>query len=522
VTTVTDLAGLAVVATLGTDQRAAVPELPEIPGAAEVLPADPAVAVLVAAAVLDAAERAGARPARTEPPAPPPADPQAWPEWPAAATPVVRALLGRSPGVLTDLLGAAADAGFRCPNPLLPDLLDAVLRRNEAARAALRVLGAPGRRLLPMDPAWAPLQLLSTFDPDDDTRWRFGTPDERRSHLSELRRCRPDAARELLEASWEQETGRDRAVWVSVLRDHLSAADEAFLARAAADRATPVRSAAVALLGLLPDSAVTTAAVAASDGVLCVLPGRGGDPGLAVAPPAGSTELLSPGRLIELLAAVPPRVWQQRLEVDALQLVELPVRPAELTEAVRRGLRLAAVRFGSGPLAAALLRHPLPPPPRNQAATAVSDEQLAFVAGEALPGDLGVDWLRDLLRRRTAVPIVSGAARAVPGPWPDAVAEALPAWLSRCVATGAPAPPVEFFELCARRLPVGGTGVAGLEKLAEQLVGAVPPGRAVGAAARRLAELLHLRRRFAAALRPEFERPPFERPPFESPTERTT
>src|SRR6202012_4943132 len=65
--------------------------------------------------------------------------------------------------------------------------------------------------------------------PDDPAVWATGRRDERVGYLTQLRDRDPAAARELLAAGWDRETGDDRALRPGVLEHGLSGADEEFL-----------------------------------------------------------------------------------------------------------------------------------------------------------------------------------------------------------------------------------------------------------------------------------------------------
>ena len=113
---------------------------------------DPAATLLDAAALLDAARRAGARPVR-DVARPPAADADTAPELSVRAARVLRQIGGGqgTPGfaaadseLLAELLTAASEAGYLAPAPLLPDLLDAAVRTTALRPAVAAVLGARG------------------------------------------------------------------------------------------------------------------------------------------------------------------------------------------------------------------------------------------------------------------------------------------------------------------------------------------------------------------------------------------
>jgi Family of unknown function (DUF5691) len=114
---------------------------------------DPASALLDAAALLDAGRRAGVQPVRGVT-CPAPAEDDGAPELSARAARVLRHVASFDTETLTDLLIAAATAGYRAPAPLLPMLLDSAARARALRPAIAAVLGARGRWLAARRPEW--------------------------------------------------------------------------------------------------------------------------------------------------------------------------------------------------------------------------------------------------------------------------------------------------------------------------------------------------------------------------------
>ena len=199
--------------------------------------------------------------------------------------------------LITDLLTAAHDAGYVAAAPILPDLLDAAVRKEALRPVVAAVLGARGLWLAGHRPDWRQVvaetgtaiggatgtgraeladrepakrepaerepaeREPAKREPAGDAAepapevWRTGGQQERLRFLIGLRRRDPRAARQLLAAGWALETADDRATLLLVLAHGLSAADEEFLEAALDDRAGRVREVARALLGRLPGSA---------------------------------------------------------------------------------------------------------------------------------------------------------------------------------------------------------------------------------------------------------------------------
>jgi hypothetical protein len=308
--------------------------------------ADPAGTVLDAAALVSAAQRAGMQ-AADGVRGPGRAEPDTAPELPARAAGVVRRAMGADLGVLTDLLGEAGRRGYRVPAPMLPALLDLAVRDAGLRAAVAGVLGQRGRWLAGYRPDWQRVAEAGVPRvPDDPAVWETGRRDERLGYLTQLRARDPAAARDLLAAGWDRETGDDRALLLGVLAGGLSAADEAFLTAALADRKGAVRDEAARLLARRPGSAFSRQAADRAAGLLRVeqhaLRRR-----LIAGRPAEGT-------LAAVVAAAPLEVWEERFGLAPGQIVALPVEGAPAAE-VQAGWRAAAIREASPVWAEALL-----------------------------------------------------------------------------------------------------------------------------------------------------------------------
>ena len=371
--------------------------------------ADPAAALLDAAALLTVAGRAGVRLAGGT--ALPPGDPGngAERELSAAGARALTRLSGRdrsrrsaanAAGVIGDLLAAMRDAGYVLPAPLLADLLDLASRTPVLRPAVAPVLGTRGRWLSRHRADWQEVADAATPGPDgasapgdraagamghgeagaigareagamrdraagapgDPEVWRIGRPAERRGYLARLRDRDPGAGRELLADGWTRESKEDRAGLLGMLGRGLSAADEEFLENALGDRAAEVRAAARRLLARLPESAFQRRASLRAAQALR-LQGNGTDVRLVASLPRvldnaslrdGVDSGAPPGwnddagwLLAQLVAGAPPSEWTTRLRMTPAQLVALPVAGAAAID-VRAGWRLAAARRAEG------------------------------------------------------------------------------------------------------------------------------------------------------------------------------
>ena len=431
---------------------------------------DPAVAVLDAAALLVGARRAGVLPAEGVT-LPAPADPDTAPELPARAVNALALAWAADPALLADhalladLLTAAGDSGYLAPSPLLPFLLDAAVKDHGMRPAVAAVLGARGRWLAGHRADWRhAVEAVAPSVPDDPAVWQTGRRGERHAYLTMLRGCDPAAARELLAASWPEETGEDRADLLAVLARSLGTADEEFIERALDDPKASVRIAAQVLLARLPGSAFLRRAVQRAAPLLRVersglryrltasLPG-GVDgaalrDGISTSPPApviGARAWL----LSQLIAAAPLAEWCTRSRMDPRQLVSLPVT-GDLAVEVHAGWRLATVRQASQAWAQALLtagtaagagRPPAAWPPDHELAAILPPQAQAARATALLTGQVGIAGVT--------------AAIACPGAWPQALADPVIAVLEQALATGRwSGSPETLLRAAARKLPV--------------------------------------------------------------------
>ncbi len=245
-----------VTASLIGTERSAVPPVavPGLPTPADA-PADPAAILLDRAALLTVARRGGRLAEHADPlPAAEP-DPAAVVS-PAAGRRLARMLSGEHPDLLAEWLSATVTRGRRVPAHLLPALLDRARRVSSAGpelrRLAALAGGSRARWLAGLNRDWA---FVAAHTRPGDDAWRLGDAGQRRGYLAALRAQDPDAARELIAASWDA-AGPERVMFLSVLADRLSPADEPMLEAALGDRAQDVRGWAAYLLASLPRSAL--------------------------------------------------------------------------------------------------------------------------------------------------------------------------------------------------------------------------------------------------------------------------
>jgi hypothetical protein len=324
-----------VTASLIGTERAVVPAvaIPGLPPAADEA-GDPAVVLLDRAALLTAARRAGRRPDRAEPlpacePDPRPVVSQ------AAGLRLTRMLGGEHGDLLTEWLAAVTGRGLRPPAESLPVLLDRARRAGPGLRSLVSEAGGPRARWLAgLNPDWA---FVVEKPPAGDRAWRLGDTGQRRSYLADLRARDPEAARELVAASWPG-AGRDRVMLLSVLADQLTPADEPLLENALADPADEVRRRAAYLLASLTGSALGQRMAGRARHLVRLHQGSHGMR-LIVSPPtrreawmrqdgitSGMVATHADGArlVLEVLARTPLRTWTDDFGLTPAQIAAVP------------------------------------------------------------------------------------------------------------------------------------------------------------------------------------------------------
>jgi hypothetical protein len=168
----------------------------------------------------------------------------------------------------------------------------------------------------------------------------------------------PASARGALAAAWPSETPEQRTALLPALATGLSLADEAFLEAALDDRRKEVRTAAQRLLASLPGSQLGQRMLARLQPLLrlekpwlgkarieLTLPPdyhadmRRDGIGIAAHPGIGEKA----GRIVDMLAAVDPRVWSRQFERTPRECLAL-AEASEFTAALIRGWTLGAMR----------------------------------------------------------------------------------------------------------------------------------------------------------------------------------
>ncbi|HEY8373008.1 MAG TPA: DUF5691 domain-containing protein [Pseudonocardiaceae bacterium] len=269
---------------------------------------------------------------------------------------LTRMLAGGDKDLITEWCRSVADAGLTAPYCCLPDLLAYGTGRSGMRPAIHEVLGARGRWLAAMRPAWSWAGHDQSAWEDQDLEALLDAPAPVR--LAGLRRARrrdPDGTREFLAAQYAaQRRAADRRVLVEALEEGLGPADEPLLERMLRDRAVEVHDAAVQLLRRLPGSALSRraaerlrAGVVLVDGVLEVRP----DGPFGTEPTEEERlDLLWEGgggrgrwgRLHGAAASVPPEFWTELLDLDVQSAIEVVAETPEFLHGLVAALPQAA------------------------------------------------------------------------------------------------------------------------------------------------------------------------------------
>ena len=328
-----------VTASLIGTERSAVPlvAVPGVPTPADA-PADPAASLLDRAALLTVAHRGG-RLAEQADPLPMAEPDQESTVSPAAGHRLARILSGEHPDLLAEWLSAAVSRGRLIPAHLLPALLDRTRRVSpadpEMRRLAARAGGSRARWLAGLNPDWA---FVMAHAEHGDDGWRLGDKGQRRGYLAALRARDAGAARELIAAGWDA-AGPERVMFVSVLADGLSLADEPLLEAALDDRAEDVRGWAAYLLASLPGSALGQRMAERALGCLRLARGISGERLVArppaecdatmrrdgIRPGAGHSQLAGQADLLlNVIARTPLDTWTGEFGRSAEQILAVP------------------------------------------------------------------------------------------------------------------------------------------------------------------------------------------------------
>lgn len=434
-------------------------------------PSDQQNRLLLSAAVMSRARRAGYRPPEAgQWAAPAGAEPDPRPEVGPAAERRLAALLGAADyELVAEWLRCltALDRPRRPPDVLMPELLTAAVGLPRL-RASLRpALGPLAGWLAGFNAEWAWTHETGAR-PSGATagesvgraldEWETAGFDDRRSLLARLRDSDPTAGRELVAATWAVDSYRDRAAFLAMLAVGLSTDDEPLVEQALSDGRVEVRRIAADLLARLPGSRYSRRAVARAAAAVGNEPEGRRQRLVLTVPDTVTQEMLADGvdgspprntgagawLLQQLVAAAPAAFWAGHTGVEPGQLLDLADR-TDWSAPLRAGWRAAALRDRDRAWLLALLNRPAPDPPGVDRHVA-ADLRLVTT----LDADTRDAWLRS----NPGSPLFAAALEVLPAPWSVLLSDLVRGRLS-VVARADPGyspAPRRLFRLAARRL----------------------------------------------------------------------
>ena len=259
-----------------------------------------------------------------------------------AASLLQQTLVKQRAKYLPEWLKLASEAGLIVPPEKLPALLAKSSQKPALTKQVLQVIGKRGLWLCQQNKSWA--HLLEPEKELDLSIWQEGVKEQRLTLLRTLRAANPAKGRELVEATWQEESARDRADFLSCFQEGLSDDDCLFLESAQKDRAKSVREWAIRLLRQIPSSLLVSTirerALSLLKGerkksfigllgetitISVTLPKELDDElkalGLEESPPKKSTLGKRAWLLKQMIGAVPPKYWTQSLHMTAEEAV---------------------------------------------------------------------------------------------------------------------------------------------------------------------------------------------------------
>ncbi len=420
--------------------------------------------LLHSAAVMSRARRAGYRPPQAgQWTAPAPAEADHRPEVCLAAERRLAELLGAGDyDLIAEWLRclAALDRAQRAPDVLVPALLTGAVGRPGLRASLMPVLGPLAGWLAGFNEewAWAGGSGDAQAAAGASDVWETSGIEDRRALLRKLRASDPAVGRELVAATWDVDSHRDRAVFVAMLEVGLSRDDEPLAERALADRRAEVRRAGADLLARLPGSTyMRRAAVRAATAVRIERKARRQRLVLTI-PETVTQEMLADGvdgspprgtgvrawLLRQVVAAVSAAFWADHTRLEPGELLALGDR-SDWSEPLRAGWTAAAIRDADRSWLLALLDQPAPDRPGT-------DRHVT--ADLRLVTALDVEARDAWLRANPGSPLFASALELVPAPWSvplsDLVRRRLSA-VARADPGYSPAPRT-LFRLAALRL----------------------------------------------------------------------
>lgn len=277
--------------------------------------------------------------------------------------------------LVAEWLRLLAASGHRPPEAWLPDLLWRAPDSRPIREALVPVLGPLARWLAATNPAWEWAAAATTGTAATATgqashadlgTWTTASHRTRRDLLEQVRRTDPGTGRDLVTATWQGDSPRDRAAFIARLAVGLGADDEPLLDRGLADGRGEVRQAAAGLLARLPGSAFSKRAAARAALAIQVREG------LVVTPPAQATpEMIADGidtrpprgtglqawLLRQVTAAAPAAWWSEYTGLPPAGLLAIAA-PTPWKAELETGWTESAIRDSHIPWLTALLDRP--------------------------------------------------------------------------------------------------------------------------------------------------------------------
>lgn len=272
---------------------------------------------------------------------------------------LLRILRGPNLSVLPEFLKICREKGYTLPATVIPHLME-----TEAAQPLWPniepLLGNSAEWLLGQNPKWRELLGSST-----NSDWETASQAERLALLRHWRKSDPAKAVEALKSTWGKEDYRDKARFLAVMAEGLSAMDEAFLETCLDEKRTEVRLEAAALLSKLPDSALTGRNFKRAASFVEYKANNLTINIFDIEDDTGKRDCFDKvsrhaafiglgGRLAEAMALVPPIRWESHFQKSPAALIQLAKKTDWETNLVA-GWAFAAVYFKSEAWATALL-----------------------------------------------------------------------------------------------------------------------------------------------------------------------
>ncbi len=279
---------------------------------------------------------------------------------PLAAQHLIMMLNGEHNQVLPEWLNVAATVGKRVPPQCLPELLPLGKRQPYLQSAILPVLGKRGLWLAEQNPEWN-----YAISENTELAWKSGSCDAKKLALTKLRQQDPEKARERLQSTWKVSSVDENVACLQALETGLSLEDEPFLNSALAHKRKTIRDTAAKLLAQLPESQLCQRMIQRvlpliqlkSGTVEVTLPTDFTKDGIrdGIDQSQYSSSFGEKGSLLlQMLACVPPSIWNQHWEQAAAEIV-LAVEGSEWNKLLIEGWAKATINHRDVDWAQALL-----------------------------------------------------------------------------------------------------------------------------------------------------------------------